>query len=433
VQRTHHVPWIVPFVVVLLACAVISTPAVAQNLVTNGTFDHDIDGWTTPYPDIVVLSFRSDAGNDLPGGSGPGSMEVKRNSHDGGGIGPSQDVHGIQEGATYIFSGTVLLPDDEDNVVDSADYYFVWFREDGTAVGNGFWAGLRDSRKGEWLTVSKELVAPAGAVAMEIFAMVCNPNQNNETRPGIAYFDDIVLTETSSPMVKQMLFVPAAASAHGRNGTFWTTTGWFANRTNVDVELRAAFLRQGEDNRGALQNMIDLGTVPAGGFLEVEDMVAKAGGAGLTGGLYIQAEAQGSGLPETLVKATTYTFTPNPGASGGYGQGVPARGVTDENEVTVAGVFQNTSYRTNIGVLNTSPSPTTVEVKVFGPDGTGLGTATWNLQPYEQKQKSVTALGVNEANGGYVIFTHSGSTGSFMAYATVVDQETGDAVYTAAE
>jgi len=70
---------------------------------------------------------------------------------------------------------------------------------------------------------------------------------------------------------------------------------------------------------------------------------------------------------------------------------------------------------------------------IHGLDGSTLASEVWTLEPYEQKQVSVKNLGVTEADGGYVTFTRSGTTGSFVAYATVVDQKTGDAVYTAGE
>ncbi len=126
---------------------------------------------------------------------------------------------------------------------------------------------------------------------------------------------------------------------------------------------------------------------------------------------------------------TTYTFTPNPDGDGGYGQGVPAVGTGAKTKVKIPGIYQNSAYRTNIGVLNTSASNLEVNVHIFGTDGGVLGSGTWNLKPYEHKQVSVTKLGVNSASGGYVTFTRQGSTGLFQAYATVVDQKTGDAVY----
>lgn len=413
-------------VVTALALALVATPAAAQNLVTNGTFDHDVSGWTTSNPDVAFL-FRSDAGNTLSGGSGPGSMEVQYSIW-GGGSGPVQEIQ-VTAGTTYTCSGTAFLPDSTDNMADGADFLVQWLDGDGFRIGSD-WLGLWPIEKGRWLSVSTDLVAPSGAVKAQVFAIVINPSLENETRPGVAYFDDIVVVEKGATGAKQVLFIPASASAHGQNGTFWTTTGWFANNVDLPVDLNAAFLRQGQDNSSALTSLTKIGTVPAGGYLEIQDVAAKIGGAGLSGGIYIEATAQGSGLPATLVTATTYTWTPNPGGSGGYGQGLPAVGVGAKSAVVIPGVYQGADYRTNIGALNTSGVTVEIDVRVLGPSGSELGSATWTLKPYEQKQISVTALGINSASGGFVTLTRLGTGGSFSAYASVVDQSTGDAVYT---
>jgi len=423
-------PWIRTFAVAAAGLFFVMGTAAAQNLITNGTFDHDIVGWT-PENSHVTLSFLNDVGDTLPGGSGPGSIEVVYAQWAAGDSGASQVVQHLSEGVTYTVSGTAFAPDDEDNLAEAIKIAIQWRDAENVPLrvvdvlrfGNG------PLEKGTWLSASGDFVAPAGAATAEIDIEVYTPPLENETRPGVVYFDDIVFAEKGSNTAKQVLFVPASASAHGSHSTFWTTTGWFANNVSFPVELKAAFLRQGQDNTAALESLTSIGTVPGDGYLEIGDMVAMIGGAGLTGGLYIEATAQAGGLPATLVEATTYTFTPNPGGGGGYGQGVPAVGTGAKNDVTVPGVYQNGAYRTNIGALNTSASQVEIRVQIFGADGTMLGNQTWTLKPYEQKQVSVTKLGVSSASGGYVKFTRVGSSGSFQAYATVVDQKTGDAVY----
>jgi len=160
----------------------------------------------------------------------------------------------------------------------------------------------------------------------------------NETRPGVVYFDDISLVKAGATTSSQVLFMPASASVHGKKGTFWTTRGWFTNLTAAPLDIEAAFLRQGQDNTAAIGTLTHIGTVPANGFLEVDDMVAKVGGADLSGGLYLVASAPGAGLPAKMVEVTTYTFTPNPSGGGGLGQGVPAVGPGTKGAVVLSGL-----------------------------------------------------------------------------------------------
>jgi len=412
--------------IVLMLCA---GPALAQNLVVNGTFDHDISGWTSWNPDLLKAQFREDAGNTQSGGSGPGSLELQYFHWSGGHLGAFTDVPLVTEGFTYTLSGAAYVPDTADNVAQNVALNVTWY--DQTAAPLLAEAVIfSPNERGKWMSTSQDFVAPPGAVSARVAPNIWNPDLPNETRPGIAYFDDIVFMEKGATTAKQVLFIPASASAHGSHGTFWTTTGWFTNKVAFPLEIRAAFLRQGADNTSALESLTTLGTIPANGYLEVADIVAKLGGAGLTGGIYLEAVAQAAGLPARLVELTTYTFTPNSNGGGGYGQGVPAVGSGTAHDVTISGIYQNAAYRTNIGALNTSASTVVIQVKIFGTNGSSLGFQDWTLRPYEHKQVSVTKLGVNSASGGYVTFTRSSSSGSFQAYATVVDQKTGDAVYT---
>jgi len=425
-KRTRRsAPSLLAAMVLLAATA----PAGAQNLITNGTFDHDVSGWTSENAEIQVL-FRADAGNTLPGGSGPGSMEMHRADWTGGGIGAFQEFQ-VTPGVTYTLTATAFVPDTPDNDGVLVDFSVNWVRTDGSP-GFGGWAGLWPVEKGTWLTVTADYTMPADAVRAQVEADILTTDDPSRTQPAVVYFDDISFAEKGAGGAKQVLFVPASASAHGFNGTFWTTTGWFASNVSVPVEINAAFLRQGQDNSAAPAALTSLGTVPAGGFLQVEDMVAKLGGAGLSGGIYIEATAQGTGLPARLIGATTYTFTPNDKGSGGYGQGVPAvgTGAGAYADVLIPGVYQGADYRTNIGAINTSAQQTRVLIRVQDAAGVVVASDVWDLKPYEPKQVSLKSMGVSSLSGGVVTASQSGATGSFQAYATVVDQKTGDAVYT---
>jgi len=412
----------------LVAAASLAAPAGAQNLIVNGTFDHDVSGWTSANTDFLEIRFRSDAGNTLSGGSGPGSMEARNSDWSGGGYAAWQQVQ-VTGGKTYTLTGTAFVPGTPENDGVTVDYVVRWYDSD-KRVLDWTYAGLWPVERGKWLSVTKAFTAPVEAVTARVEATVSTVNDPNRTQPAVAYFDDISFAEEGAVEARQVLFVPASASAHGYNGTFWTTTGWFASHVSVPVELKGAFLVQGQDNSGAIGTLTHLGTVPAGGFLTVSDMVAKLGGAGKSGGIYLEAFAQGAGLPAVLVSATTYTFTPNDQGPGGYGQGVPAVGVGTKAAVLIPGVFQGTDYRTNVGVINTSDVQVDITVAITGADGHELASEDWSLKPYGQKQVSVKTMGVNSAQGGFVTMTRTSTGGAFRAYATVVDQKTGDAVYT---
>ncbi len=404
--------------------------ATAQNLVTNAEFNHDITGWQIAADTTdVEIAHRSNAGSSLTGGSGAGSLQVSMSFWNGSLGGCYQDVT-VASGVQYTAEASVMLPTDTNNTANSARMRIEWLDKDNGVLDNDW---LSDWGLGfnAWLRETDTVVAPYGAVTARLWLLVGTPALDNETIPGIALFDDIVFQQVGATQGQQVLFVPAAAAAAGNNNTYWSTTGWFANQVDFPVQLTAALLPPGQDNTAALTSLTSIGTVPAGGFLEVTDLVAAVGGTGKTGGLYIVATSNAAELPATLVRATTTTFTPSPSGAGVYGQGLPAVPAGIANAVVLPGIFQNSARRTNVGVLNTSSSTLELSLRLTGRDGQVLEITTWTLQPYEQRQTSVTNLGASSINGGAITVTRTSAGGSFRAYLSVVDQSSGDAIYTA--
>ena len=427
----HHDGWSRVLTGTLLSALVlVAGPAAAQNLVVNATFDSDVSSWQIlPSATDIQIAHRSNVGSTLGGGSGPGSLQLSMAFWNGSRGGCFQNVT-ISGGVEYLVEATLMLPTDIDNTAIDAQLLVEWWNAEGSVIDSD-WIGVYPLDPNTWARASNSVVAPADAVTARIWLMVGTPALDNETVPGIALFDDVVFQEVGATQAQQVLFVPAAASAAGSNNTFWSTTGWFANQVSYPVELSAALLPPRQDNSGALSSLTAIGTVPANGFLEVTDLVAAVGESGKTGGLYIVATANAAGLPATLVEATTTTFTPNPSGAGVYGQGLPAVSAGTANQVVLPGVFQSSARRTNVGVLNTSASTLEVELAVTDASGQIVGITDWTLRPYEQRQTSVTNLGPSSISGGWVLVRRTSSGGSFRAYLSVVDQSSGDAIYTA--
>ena len=402
-------------------------PVSAQNLLTNPAFDSGHDGWQ-PNDSRIELRDRADLGSTLDGGSGPGALEVRfsywSSSYDGG----HQTVD-VQPGVTYDVATSMLVPS-ADNPANLAGMYVQWLAADFTELSSD--NVIRASQTTDtWLRLTHELTAPAGAAQARVWLVVGTPSLQDETNPGVAIFDDAYFGEAGLETVQE-LFVPAAASAQGQGGTSWSTAGWFSNSTDVPVDLSAALLRQGQSNAAAVASPVTLGTIPPHGFLRVDDLVAVLGGSQLTGGLYLRATASGISQGTSIVTATTHTFTPNPLGGGSYGQGIPASRAGSAGETLVPGVFQNAVLRTNIGVLNTSGTTVTLEVRVLDANGNQMSFTGWSLQPYEQRQVGLPVLGVSSLNGGSVTFRVTSAGGSILGYASTVDQVSGDAIYNAA-
>jgi len=414
-------------VFVAAALCLIASYAGAQNLLSNPSFDSDGTGWVVPNSNVEAV-FRSDLGSTLPGGSGPGSIEVRFSFWNGGSAGVYQEV-AVVEGTTYTTAVSAYAPADNNPATD-APLVIQWYDSGHTIIELDTYHPTFVNN--QWMRIEATVTAPAGAAIIRVYPTVKNPVDPMGTLPGILYIDDVWLAEEGSGSTVQEAFYPAGASIAGLAGTFWTTDGWFRSTSGSEVELWGAFLPQRTNNSAAVASPIVLGAIPAGGSLVIDDIVAALGGVGQTGGVYLRAEAIG-GTQLPFLFATSYTSTPNPVGGGSYGQGIPAVGPGARGKTVAPGAFQNTERRTNAGALNTSPVTITLRVNVIDQNGSTVGAADWNLPPYAQQQVSLPKLGVSNLDGGSVVFELLSGSGSYRGYTSTVDAITGDAVYTAAQ
>ena len=406
--------------------ALLTGPTVqAQNLLSNGTFDTGVSGWSVPSSSIT-LAFRGDTGSTLPGGSDAGCLEVSHAFWNGSASGPYQQV-AVTAGTSYTLAASFWVPT-ADNTARSAWVDLAWLDTNGLTIS--WYEDLLDSdiSHDTWLRMSGTTTAPSGAVWAEVWLRVGTPAVPGETRPGVILYDDVSLVQVTATETTQSLFVPAGAAIHGQAGTYWSTDGWFSNLTEATVSISGAFLRQGQDNTSAVGSPTALGTVPPKGFVKLDDLATMLGVSEATGGIYLHASATGVGLPAELVKVTSHTFTPNPYGGGFYGQGIPAVSAGALSTGIVPGVFQGSTLRTNVGALNTSSGTISLKVTVLNAAGNEEASTTWTLQPYEQRQVGLPSLGVSSLSGGTVVFVLQGS-GSFRGYTSTVDQHSGDAVF----
>lgn len=170
--------------------ALLAGSGAAQNLIGNGSFDHDAAGWSNGGHSTIVLAHRTDVGNTLTGGSGPGCLEVKHYFWNGGSDGAEQTID-ITPGSVFDLKGAIFVPNDSDNVATSASVLVQWYAAQGASAGDQWLYPSPWNARGEWAPVSSTITAPGNAVRARVRLMVTNPVLANETRPGIAYFDDL--------------------------------------------------------------------------------------------------------------------------------------------------------------------------------------------------------------------------------------------------
>ena len=417
-----------PRFVLCTALAISVAAAVgSQNLLPNPSFDSSATGWILYDNSLMLVKHRADIGSTLAAGSGPGALEIRLSLWNGSWLGttPASNVP-VLPNTTYSLAASSFMPSSHNSATKTVLQVFLFDASD-TIVGQGQAQGTNPPDT--WLRLSSTVSTPADATSAQVWVGVLSCTSDTETDPAVAVFDDVYFgASTGEQTASQELFVPAAAAAHGQAGTYWSTNGWCSNLTDTTLSISGALLRQGQGNATAVASPTSLGTIPPGGFVQLTDLVSMLGGSETTGGLYLLAAASGHNLPTDLMEVTTHTYTPNPYGDGVYGQGILALPACPYARAIVPGVFQHSQLRTNVGALNTSGGPITLTVRILNAAGNEEASATWSLQPYEQRQVSLPSLGLTSLSGGTVVFVLQGS-GSFRGYTSTVDQHSGDAVF----
>ncbi len=220
----------------------------------------------------------------------------------------------------------------------------------------------------------------------------------------------------------QKTLVPAAASKPGLNGTSWVTDLTLLNPGESPVEATVYLLPGGQagNQRGPLF------TVPAHGQLVLDDVVGKALRApGAKGALLIA-----SGAP-LAIGSRTYNRT----ESGTYGQMLPGfsedRWVAAGQEVRLLGLVRNQRFRTNIGLAAPEDMAVHLHFALYRGDSELIRRVSYATGAYSFYQK--TDILSEEVDNAYAVVTCDDPGARYEVYASVVDNQTGDAVTHAQE
>jgi hypothetical protein len=84
-----------------------------------------------------------------------------------------------------------------------------------------------------------------------------------------------------------------------------------------------------------------------------------------------------------------------------------------------------------VGLVNTTAGAITVEVSFYSGVNILLGTRTYTLRPFESIQRTDVfgEPGAANLDDGYAVVRTTTSAGRFLAYASVVDNRSGDPIY----
>jgi hypothetical protein len=127
------------------------------------------------------------------------------------------------------------------------------------------------------------------------------------------------------------------------------------------------------------------------------------------------------------------------GGQATYGQDVPTfrsdQSIRAGGRKTLLGLRSGAEFRTNLGLTEITGGTAVVHILVQNLDGIPLGMIPVELEPGQHIQLNAIfeMLGLSEERQGYATVEVTAGDGSVLAYASMVDNRTGDAVYIPAQ
>ncbi len=216
-------------------------------------------------------------------------------------------------------------------------------------------------------------------------------------------------------------FIPAVAHTGGANGTNFISDVYLFNRGDHTVEAALVFTPSGQDGWSHFAAVkVQLA---AGQSATLSDIVGHTMEMSGTGNLDVVGDTD-----SLIVTSRTYTTA----ASGGtYGQSIPAI-ATDGGAIiggihlrgSVAGLCNDTDFRTNIGLSEVGGLSGVVRMTYFDAAGVQLGESDVSVAPFQHMQTLVPFSNASRAE----LYVLSGDARP-VGYASVVDNRSGDAVY----
>lgn len=247
----------------------------------------------------------------------------------------------------------------------------------------------------------------------------------------------LVAAEPASAQLSADWVVPAAAHNAGARGTFWMTDLALHNPHQYDLPVVIQVLPSERSNFEV--PTLDLTLYPWETF-NLWDVLGPAvfdheGSAAIL--VYADPGLACDPIEdcEFLVTSRTYTFDPR-GGVGEYGLTVAGIGVDRATDWATfgyaAGILNDgVAFRCNVGIASWTPAWTSVRLDVQGPDGTVLSSEVLEIPPFGHRQERLTTT---VEGGSLVFYLERGPDDALVfPYATVINQETGDASFFAAE
>ena len=224
--------------------------------------------------------------------------------------------------------------------------------------------------------------------------------------------------------------VPSAAHSTGAAGTNWRSDVAAVNWTGDQATLHLAFYDYATGAASVATRVL-----AGSATVEWKDILVSVFGvstsASVKGTLLIGSDQA------LAISSRTYN---QENATRTYGQYYPAlfvdypgghaeHAIATGDTGILAGLKKDAAYRTNVGIVNLSQAPCTITVQLINGTGDAVGSAraiTAAARLWKQEDDIFTKTGAGNQEVAYARLTVPTSGCTAWAYASVIDQNTGD-------
>jgi hypothetical protein len=224
-----------------------------------------------------------------------------------------------------------------------------------------------------------------------------------------------VATGIAKVAARQM--VAGVADAGGVGGTRWRTWAAVVNPGDTPVDVTLTY-RHGAGSEAATRSLAP------GEMASWDDVV---------GDLFGVPESAGSLDVDAAAPVAVSTRTYNDAATGTFGQYLP--GVESDDALPLGGravmapLAANEAFRTNVGFVNITDESKIALITLVGPEGTVRGETVDVIvgpRAWVQANGIFSAAGAGDCDACSAEITVIGGGGGLWAYASVVDNGSGD-------
>jgi PKD repeat protein len=218
--------------------------------------------------------------------------------------------------------------------------------------------------------------------------------------------------------------ISAAAQQNGIGGTSWRTELSLFNAGTQGASVTALFIPAA----GGTMVTRTIFLSPRQSMIYANTLLDLFGIANGAGAVAVEATSAGSAAQ---LRITSRTFTN--GSLGTYGQSVPDVKSGDlSTTLYLTGIQSNTSYRTNIGLVNRGNSDVGATLMLFDANGSTVSTASVTIPANNFQQSSLSSFFPETAGRSYNALSMRVTTSAsdvVTAYASILDNLSQDPVY----